>query len=807
MNLYKYPPIASSLGNAVFLANGNFCLAYQVVLPEVYSLAEADFDQLHTCWFQAIKGLPVGTIIHKQDVYLKKAYTAEDLPKDSFLQKATHRYFKGRQYLNHQCLLFFSLPKNNKLAKSAYINPFAKLSKNKLDQSNKEWKVFERQVNDVVGYLNQTAKIQVIKMTSPAVAKFSRDFWNGFIDDHDTDIQVSSNDLRMGNQYVQTMVLQHESCFQDELKTSRPHAEFTADDFSFYQGFMDGFGLQLYEHHIVNQMLWIEDTKKWQGQLEKQIESLKKSANFGSQNLITCEKLQQVLDQIVRDEQSRLVRGQFNVMYWHIEKEQLKEIAGKIMAECKQLDIRPYMPSGEALAHYVFNSYFGFTSNFGAEDTYVTDLKHALCLWMHTGNYISDATGVIFNERQYNLPVKKDVWDESKKRIKARNFAIFAPTGEGKSFLANNILRQYFEERIRLVIIDLGGSYAKFAKLYPQEHLILRYEPGKSLGINPFYCESGIPSPELLEELSIFLLELTAFDTNSKAQSVSLKNWLRHYYKSTSAPYNLQAFYDFLLDLDSGTYGNENAVSPNYILRDVQSGIDSIFLDRKRFLHILSEYVGSGIYSYLFQSGVQNYRLEDKRLIIFELDEVRDNKEILGIMLKLIKTAVQGSIWSQREEKGIILFDEFAKQLKFPNVLESVEFYYQAIRKQNGAIGIILQSINQLPANSTAASILENTQVIYSLRNEKGYEELVHRLKLSSHDHNQLKSITNNLSGKRKYTEVFIKIGKESNVYRLEVPPEAYAAYLTDGKENEAILRNYQENGDMQKAIQEFLSP
>ncbi len=52
---------------------------------------------------------------------------------------------------------------------------------------------------------------------------------------------------------------------------------------------------------------------------------------------------------------------------------------------------------------------------------------------MHTGNYISDATGVIFNERQYNLPVKKDVWDESKKRIKARNFAIFAPTGEGKS--------------------------------------------------------------------------------------------------------------------------------------------------------------------------------------------------------------------------------------------------------------------------------------------------------------------------------------------------------------------------------------
>ena len=232
------------------------------------------------------------------------------------------------------------------------------------------------------------------------------------------------------------------------------------------------------------------------------------------------------------------------------------------------------------------------------------------------------------------------------------------------------------------------------------------------------------------------------------------------------------------------------------------------FLDRNRFLHILSEYVHQGIYSYLFQagSGSTQYRLEDKRLIIFELDEVRDNKEILAIMLKLIKTAVQRSIWSKREEKGIILFDEFAKQLKFPNVLESVEFYYQAIRKQNGGIGIILQSINQLPSNSTAASILENTQIIYSLRNEKGYGELVSRLKLSSHDHNQLKSITNNFTGSRKYTEVFIKIGKESNIYRLEVPPEAYAAYLTDGQENETILQRYRETGNMEEAITRFLA-
>lgn len=147
------------------------------------------------------------------------------------------------------------------------------------------------------------------------------------------------------------------------------------------------------------------------------------------------------------------------------------------------------------------------------------------------------------------------------------------------------------------------------------------------------------------------------------------------------------------------------------------------------------------------------------------------------------------------------------KVLKFEGVIEGVEYFYQAIRKQNGAIGIILQSINQLPDNEVSASILENTQVSYSLRNEKGYEALVRRLNLSEHDHYQLKSLRNDLVGERKYTEIFIKIGSFSNVYRLEVPRAVYAAYLTDGPENEKIMSLLEKHGNMKSAILEYVNP
>ena len=632
-------------------------------------------------------------------------------------------------------------------------------------------------------------------MQKKDILEHTHAYFNGFNHGFDTDILLGKKYIEVGDHYFDTISVNNEGCFGGDIQSCTTNEKFTSDDFKFHQGFVDGLGLNLNENHIINQIIYLDDKQKWRRILDKKIEELGKSSNFGTQNKVVLKKIQHIIDQINGDDTSRIIRGHLNMVFWHSEIDQLKRIASLIKAECKELDIVPYHPNGEERKHYFLNSYPCHATHFSNEDLYVTDLKHALCMYLNTNHYKSDPKGIISNDRQYNIPVLKDVWDEQKKRIKARNFAIFAPTGEGKSFLANNILRQYFEQQVRLVIIDLGGSYAKFAKLYPDTHIILRYEQGKNLGINPFYISDQADlTPERLEDLYVFLLELMAETSVFKAKQVAMKKVLLHYYATVRKGHSLASLYRFV-------DGNKDNLIKDLQIREIHFSVYD-------FLHILSEYVEGGLYSFLFNVDEdQTYKIEDKRLIVFELDEVKDNKEILSVMLKLIKSAIQRTIWRNRSERGIILFDEFAKQLKFPNVLESVEFYYQAIRKQNGAIGIVLQSINQLPQNSTSASILENTQVIYSLRNEKGYEELQKRLSLSSHDLNQLKSIRNNLTGSRKYTEIFIKIGKESNIFRLEVPPEVYAAYLTDGTENEAIMALYEKNGSMEQAIKTFINP
>lgn len=792
INLNSHHPILDIQNHVVFANNGNVALCYELVLPEVYSLSESDYEELHGIWFQAFKSLPTATVIHKQDNYQKVGYDAQQLPNRTFLEKATHAYFKGREYLKHQSHLFFVLPLDKALNASKYVNPFRKTENGlhrKLDAQVAE---FVTAVNDAVSFVNNSRRMVIKPLTPETIKGISDAYYNGFNLGFDTDVLLDKKHIEIGDHYFDAIAVNNEGCFGGTVQSSKINEKFTSDDFTFHQGFIDGLGLDLNENHIINHILYLDDKHKWRKLLDKKVEELSKSSNFGSQNKVVLQKVQHILDQINTDDSSRIIRGHLNLVFWHSEAQHLKRIASQIKAGFKELDIMPYHPNGEERKHYFLNSHPCHATNFSNEDLYVTDLKHALCLYINNTNYKSDITGILFNDRQHNIPVFKDVWDEQKKRIKARNFAIFAPTGEGKSFLANNMLRQYFEQGVRLVLIDLGGSYAKFAKLYPNEHIILRYEQGKNLGINPFYIsdESDL-TPERLEDLAIFLLELLAVNQASKSQEVAIKKVLLLYYKKVRENHSLASLYQFV-DHRKDT-----------LLEELQ--IKEVHFSTYDFLHILSEYVEGGPYSFLFDTGAdQTYKIEDKRLIIFELDEVRDNKEILSVMLKLIKSAIQRTIWRNRSERGIILFDEFAKQLKFPNVLESVEFYYQAIRKQNGAIGIILQSINQLPQNSTSASILENTQVIYSLRNEKGYEALKNRLNLSVHDLNQLKSIRNNLTGERKYTEIFIKIGKESNVFRLEVPPEVYAAYLTDGVENNQIMELFEKTRDMEQAIIEF---
>ena len=62
----------NEINNFLVGENGDFVLAYRLLLPEKYSLGENDFDVLNTIFSKAIKDLPEKSVFLKTAIFKRK---------------------------------------------------------------------------------------------------------------------------------------------------------------------------------------------------------------------------------------------------------------------------------------------------------------------------------------------------------------------------------------------------------------------------------------------------------------------------------------------------------------------------------------------------------------------------------------------------------------------------------------------------------------------------------------------------------------------------------------------------------------
>lgn len=789
INLKDYPNIIYREGNFALSNNGCIIYGYKINLPEIYSLSEKDFDNLHDIWYSTLKGFDKGAIIHKCDIYLKKTFD-EYMPDETYLQKATKNHFLNRPWFEHHSFIFFTFRESNWLAENI-INPFKKPVKTKdfLLQLEKD-KGFFSMVESCVDFLNNSKYFKIEPIEEGVFQYLEHSYFNGFHDDIYTDIET--NNLTIGNKKIGVCSISNTKQLGETLKSCTYDSKMSAGDYSYHKGFADSLGLDLPCTHIYNQIIYFQDHREIKAGIERQRQNLEGARKFQKDYEIQAERLGEYLTELSDDEKILLVGSHFNVIFFAENENEYNAAERLTVNRFREMDIKPYLPNKHNKNNLFFNSFFANVANINKSNIIKPiDLQQSICFFINSTNYKNDDKGIYFNDRVFNIPVRKDVWDEDKKRIKARNFFIVAPTGEGKSVLANHIFRQYHEEGVKIVIIDMGDSYRKLSLLYPDDTIYIKYEEGISLGLNPFMVEdSKLISAEKINDLALFVFKIWKRDRlPEEEEAVSLRMIITLYYQSANEHHSFPHFYAFVAQNKSDIY-KVLELNPEFINLD-------------DFLHIASEFVENGIYAFLFENETdESHKIEGKKFIVFELDAIKDNHVLLAIMLQMISIAIQNVVWKDRSTKGVVFFDEFAKMLKFPSVLSTTEFFYQAARKQGASIGIVLQSPNQLPKNDAASSIIENTQVMYIMQNEKGYDELIERLGLKEHDKNQLGSIKYNFSGKIKYSEFLLKIGSESNIVRLELAKEVLLAFESEGKVYNEIMAIYDKEKDMEKAIE-----
>jgi conjugation system TraG family ATPase len=149
-------PVWKVENDCLLSKGGDITMAFTVRLPEIFTLSNSEYEALHEVWLKAIRLLPPGSVLHKQDWFIASAYKA-DFTKDSdnFLRRSSDRFFNERPYLAHCCYLMITLKAKDKPATSAVSNllrrsiiPEEVINKKKMQQLLDTVGQFKRILND-----------------------------------------------------------------------------------------------------------------------------------------------------------------------------------------------------------------------------------------------------------------------------------------------------------------------------------------------------------------------------------------------------------------------------------------------------------------------------------------------------------------------------------------------------------------------------------------------------------------------------------------------------------------------------------
>ncbi|PIB39064.1 hypothetical protein BFP75_00890 [Maribacter sp. 4G9] len=774
-----------------------------MVLPEIFTLGKEDYIAMHDFWFRALRQLPVFSYVHKQDIFIKQLYDGENLPDNTFIQKATKRHFSGREYFLHFPLLFIGNRGKSFLKNPSLFNPFATLvKKDKLLAEFERDDTFKSEVSKCIDFLNNSKYIKAVPLTPDDLYLLQENYFNGFHSNtyYDSDLEDTSNGkncISVGNKRIGAFSINKIKQFPEHIDIYKRDNDYSSKKFEFFKGLGDDFGFRIPHDHIYNQIIYLDNHHSKKEALKEQGRRLKGAEGFDTENKDAGEDVKKYLSELNRDEQKILVQGHTNIIYYASSDKEFDSCTNYIETLFKLHDFRPQYPKKEVLKELYINSFGGFSGSISKNRMYDTELQICTALFLNVTSYRNDDEGIVFSDRLYNIPVIRDVRDELKRRIKAWNFSIYAPTGEGKSVLAQHIFRQFNEFGYKSVIFDIGGSFKKLALLLPKETtLFFSFEPGKPLPLNSFNVADPLGIDTLkLKSLAEFVFKLWQPENDIEPDvETALIKILKTYYENVSKGFSFPSFYEFVRS-------NKDKLLAHL-------GIETRFFDADKFLFSCSRFVKDGAYAYLFNDiEDSSHLIDEKDYIVFEFDKAQDDPTALSILMLIGSEAVKKLIWEDKATPGIIFFDELAKFIKYKVIRDTVVFFYQAIRKQNASVGSALQSPSQLPIGEDTSAMIDNTQVLYILYNEKGYAPLVERYSLSEHQHTLLKSLTsiNDMDTDKKFVEFALIIGRDIWILRIELPKEALKLYQTDGKEYEEIMQLYEEKRDMEKAILEHI--
>ena len=796
-------PLLSVENGCIVSKDADLTVAFEVELPELYTVTADEYEAMHSSWIKAVKVLPEHSVVCKQDWFVKETYRPKtDDGEQSFLTRSYELHFNERPYLNHKCYLFLTKTTRERSRRKSDFNTLCRgflLPKEITDKDAaarflEAVEQFERIMNDS-GHIRlrrlETDEITGTKERPGLVEKY----FSLSLEDETAvlqDICLKPGRMRIGDKRLCLHTLSDTEDLPGRLSTDMRYERMSTDRSDCRLSFAAPVGLLLSCNHIYSQYVFIDDAQEVLQMMEKNSRNMLSLSKYSRSNAVNQEWTEMYLDE-AHTKGVLPVRCHCNVIAWAEDAEEFRRIRNDTGSQLAMMECTPRYNTIDTPVIY-WAGIPGNAGDFPSEESFYTFLEQAVCLFAGETNYRSSPSpfGIRLADRQNGIPVHVDISDLPMKRgiITNRNKFILGPSGSGKSFFTNHLVRQYYEQGAHILLVDTGNSYQGLCRMIHdrtngKDGIYITYEEDNPISFNPFYTESGKFDVEKRDSINTLILTLWKREDESpkRSEEVALSGAVNAYIRKISENRNIRpdfnGFYEFVAD-DYRRMIEEKKV------REKDFDIDG-------FLNVLEPFYRGGDYDFLLNSD-KELDLTGKRFIVFELDNISSNKVLLPVVTLII---METFIAKMRRLKGIrkmILIEECWKALMSANMSEYIKYLFKTVRKYFGEAVVVTQEVDDIISSPIVKEAIINNSDCKILLDQRKYmnkfEHIQRLLGLTEKEKGQILSINQANHPGRFYREVWIGLGGTcSAVYATEVSEEEYFTFTTEESEKLEVQR------------------
>ena len=467
-----YAQLEETDGNVVlFSAKGEPSVIFEMTNPVQQLCTDAEQYMLfQDVLSNIVQTLGEGYALQKQDVLCKQSYR-HDVPEDAeFLIRSYFKYFEGREFTEIRTYLIIT----QEAQKSQFVQ-----------YDPKKWLDFHSKVSKVNDILTEKG-IRHRKLSKPEVNEYCHRFM-AFQFRHGpfsmTNFKASDEYLKIGDRVIRSYPLVD----IDEINLPsviKPYTQMSVNGYGIATDLLSFLTSVPFSDCVVfNQVVQIPNQRKLLRKLQA------KAKRHGSMpdpsNKIAKADIEEVLNRLAVDT-SLLVNTNFSILV-SCPADKVTPVTSYLETKLYECGIMPSRTAYNQLELFI-DSFPGNAYSFNPDyDLFLTLSDAALCFFFkeHLKGSENTPLTTYYTDRQ-GLPVCIDITGKEGKvkMTDNANFFCIGPSGSGKSFHMNSVVRQLLEQNTDVVMVDTGDSYEGICSYFGGTYI--SYSKEKPISMNPF---------------------------------------------------------------------------------------------------------------------------------------------------------------------------------------------------------------------------------------------------------------------------------------------------------------------------------